>query len=282
MSKEFNYERAWRELYEPAFVALPEDIHRLIKRTAKVAPNLVQDQRHLETLVWVSGCHAASNDGLAAFTVLKEEFGKFAGLKAESLANASEIVHAHGHLDPTCHSVGGMHKDGLYWKFQKLAVAALVETQKGCEALRQAKIKYEQLNKGFMDHKEGSGLDDEEVAEKYAPLIENAFAVVKVACVNFKPHPFVIGMRHFPKDGGMYLDPTSAPCAHCDRPYAEHTHDRVMIIKLKKDLKNAEVAPLLQKVVDAAKADKTRLDGFAMEPSEFKILPADKTPIGQS
>lgn len=283
MSKEFNYERAWKELYAPALHQMPLQIRSLVNEFAYLAPKLVQNRHHLEQLDLTEEAQGIKANFDHLFKTW-EEFKKVAGRSGAELADAAELVYWYGHLAPGNASKDGhfdAQRDGLYWKFKSLVIAALIEAKTSGEIMHRAKAKYDALNNTFYDHKEGTELDNDEIAEKYRPLVEDVFEVVGVRDVNFKPDIFCIGTRHFPKDGGMYIRPEQAPCCNCGKPYAEHTHDRVMFLKCLRDLPNREAAKALNRIKKAAEKDKVRLDGFGFVENGFKIEPPkEKTPVG--
>ena len=70
-----------------------------------------------------------------------------------------------------------------------------------------------------------------------------------------------------------------APCAMrgCTKMYDEHTSDRVMFVKAKRNLTNKEAAAALFKLKEAIAANGDKVDGFAFVESEFTIAPPEDT-----
>lgn len=117
------------------------------------------------------------------------------------------------------------------------------------------------------------------MTESKIELPKTDFAYVfKVDVVNYKPHIFMIGPQHFPKDGSIYLKPEQAPCAMsgCYLDIHEHTSDQVAFIKLTRNTTQTEMQAWL---VELTKPDgwaltlKPRpIDGFAFIKTEFDFI----------
>jgi hypothetical protein len=129
----------------------------------------------------------------------------------------------------------------------------------------------------FMDHKEGTKWDDDELPKRYQHLVENEFLIKAVRQCNYNPHPFTIGQNHF--DNGT-INVHKAGCAFrgkgpgynrfesCGLPFDKHTHEVVMFLECKKTLANKEAAVALFKLKGAFEADKVHIDGFAFVENE--------------
>jgi hypothetical protein len=167
---------------------------------------------------------------------------------------------------------------GAHWKFQKLVVTNLIRRgewtheRNGKQVEKRLGFKTED----FMDHKEGTKYDLDEMPAIFRPHFNGTFEVVDARQVNHHPHPFVIGPKHFPRDGGMYIKPEQAPCAdpRCALSLKSHTYDQVLIIKCLRDVPNKEAAEMLSSVKDLMAEHK--LDGFAFMKSDFEILPPEE------
>lgn len=98
--------------------------------------------------------------------------------------------------------------------------------------------------------------------------------VSKVDSVNFKPHPFMIGPKHF---GNMYIEPSKAPCemGGCKLSFEDHTSDYVAFITLTRNCTNEEIREWLMSLT-AENGWSTHyghrpIDGFAFFETEFQI-----------
>lgn len=113
-------------------------------------------------------------------------------------------------------------------------------------------------------------------------LPKTDFAYVdSVEHVNHKPHPFMIGPEHFPKNGGMFIEPEQAPCAMrgCSLMYDQHTSDYVAFVKLSRDVEDTEVSAwLCQLKLEGWFANfKPRpIDGVAFVKTEFDFIITEK------
>lgn len=243
--KELNYKRAWEQYVRPVFLKLCPSVMEALDHT----------RRNVDKLSQVG----ASNQLSGVPVILRSMFDC---IPKTTLAWASEVVYYYGHLAPD----GSAQDDGLYWKFQKLAITSLVERGAGEQILAVAKQQMKAALKNFDDHKEGTEYSDDEVVEfvrSELPNNEGGFIeMLRVDRVNNKPDTFCIGRRHFKSDS-VYLDPSAAPCAGCGRPYSEHTSDRVMFVKvLNEDTNSLQV--VLKAIVDFCKEHTIMLDGFTL------------------
>lgn len=91
----------------------------------------------------------------------------------------------------------------------------------------------------------------EELKKKYEEkYFENnpLMRLHEIADINHKPHPFMIGPMHVAHaadhHSGILGEETlkAIPCAHkgCDLSYKDHTYDRVLVLQLKKTIKDTE------------------------------------------
>jgi len=241
--KEFNYERAWREYVKPEFEKLSGMVHLLFVQTATVVDSLGQAR------------------DLSLVGQTPELVAAFDAVPVEELAWASQVIYYYGHLAPDRTAQSG----GLYWKFQKLADASIIN--RDVTALHEAKTRMEQALKSFDDHKEGTEYDNDELPKfltELLPELATVVEILKADYVNHKPHPFCIGLRHFPKDGGIYINPRQAPCAMrgCNLSYDEHTSERALFVRPLTEEPAVSVA--LKKIVDTCKQNFIKLDGFGL------------------
>ena len=245
MSKEFNYARAWKEYVVPEFTNLHYDVNKAYLLTLERVNELHQD----------GASHALTGQ-------TQDLINLFDKIPVKHLAWASQVVYYYGHLSPS----GNAQEGGLYWKFQILADTALIRHNAN-EVMYQAQQKMKAALDNFDDHKEGSEYDDDEVPERISVLSPSigagAVKILKMDCVNFKPDMFCISGAHFPKDGGMYIKPEQAPCAHCHQDYKAHTHDRVMFVMILTENQD-DVKAALQRIIDLCKEQSIRLDGFVL------------------
>jgi len=243
--KEFNYKRAWEEFVHPEFLKLSEAVHKAYQATGKQVDNIKQ----------VGANHKVEGQ-------TPDLVALFDAVPAEELAWASKVVYFHGHL-----SSGVSQSGGLYWKFEILADESVLRRGTS-EDIRRAKERIDGALKAYHDHKEGTEYDNEELPgylKSQLPDIAGAVEPVQADHVNHKPHPFVIGGRHFPKDGGMYINPRQAPCAleGCNLSYDEHTSERALFVRLlTKD--EGVIKAALTKIIEFCKAQAIKLDGFAV------------------
>ena len=254
--KEFNYKRAWKQYVKPEFDRLSPAVITLLDRVRDVVDSLGQDR------------------SLALVGQTPELVAAFDAIPAEELAWASKVIYYYGHLA----SDGSAQTGGLYWKFEKLADASLINREKvdcsqslstpGLVALHEAKTKMDVALKGFDDHKEGTEYDNDELPKFLTELLPELAGVVellKADNVNYKPHPFMIGPKHFPKDGGMFIQPRQAPCAMqgCNLSYDEHTSDRALFVRPLTE-NEPDIKAALKKIVEACTKTGIKLDGFAL------------------
>ena len=257
MSKEFNYKRAWDEYVKPEYENLPNEVHKALNSTRSEVDNINQ----VDASKTVTG-HS------------KELMAMFDAIPTEILAWASEVVYYYGHLAYGKQCQNG----GLYWKFQDLASMSLINRKpyEG-EVLHKTLVKMDKALEAFHDHEENTEYSNEEVPEYIrgisAHIEEGIVEMRAVKNVNHKPDVFCIGLRHFPKDGSMYIKPEQAPCCNCGQDYSAHTSDRVMLLKpIVKDggdpdtfLKDNQevIKKIMQHINEICTAAKIKLDGFA-------------------
>lgn len=255
MSREFNYKRAHREWAVPEFIKLGDDIKALYRRVQVEMAEACQNKSL--GLDWPAdgSLHAA-----------------FAAVDPAALAHAAEVIHALGHWDyRSPDDVFPCQRDNIggYWKFEKLAKQSLID--RGLQSLIKNGPDVEQ----FMDHKEGTDFDDDELKQILAPCFAPELILVRVTQVNWrlapsarprKPiqgHPFVIGAAHFPKDGGMYINVHQAGCAECGCSYEEHLSDHVAVLKRASGSEEPKLTPAEHNRLLGAKPllEEHKLDG---------------------
>lgn len=214
--REFNYQRAHREWAFPQWEKLSDEI-KVLYQDVQVAYNGTHQLGDL-SMPWLEGFPE-----------------KFAAIPDEELVHAQMVIHSLGHWD--CRENHDLDfprdKHGSYWKFERLAKQSLL-------ARGWVTTWPQPPTDQFMDHKEGTGLDNEEIAEKLAPLMLPEFIVRGVQNVNhrvtgqsqLRGHPFVVGQKHIENSRTMALDPRCAPCDFCGFPFDDHISDKVAFISL--------------------------------------------------
>ena len=255
MSKEFNYQRAWKEFVQPEYKKLCEflqftNLYHLV-------------EKHVDGLNQDGARHALLGEKVPHIIAM------FDCMPVEQLAWASQVVYFYGHLA----SNRAAQESGLYWKFQMLADTSLINREKvdcskplstsGLVAMHDSKVRMDKALKAFHDHKEGTEYDDEEATEILVKVAADGVSVLRVDHVNHKPDMFCIGPKHF-KNDSMYLDPTFAPCAHCGEPYSAHTSDRVVFVKVHNPDDKDKIQGALVSLKDACEASTIKIDGFAL------------------
>lgn len=122
--------------------------------------------------------------------------------------------------------------------------------------------------------------------EKTLPLFGAAFAVHDVTTVNHKPHPFMVGAQHvaYASDhcgGRLSLDMierSGIGCQmtehghKCNKPPSAHTGDRIVAVKLKRNLLGEEAQAALKEFLPCTEGDK--IDGFIFvdTPEKFRVM----------
>lgn len=98
---QFDFVAAWREVANPAYLALPQNLRDLFETVREVAKDLQQD-KNLD-MPWPEG--------------LKSQFDE---IPAEELSKAAHVIYCWGHW-------GGMDSSsgGAYWKFSRYADQSL-------------------------------------------------------------------------------------------------------------------------------------------------------------
>ena len=262
--KEFNYKRAWEELALPAFreaVKLPE-FRAAWRETVKLSPLIQQTAKSTRRLRFIEpGDTDAAMSPPAPFDALAARVGA-------ALPRLGALVNYFGYwaTAPVCASTAG-----ATWKFQIFT-----------EQITGNAGELDSETKRFMDHKPGSGFDDEEQAGLVNAWLEESpvagVRCVRVAGVNYqvkgysgKGHPFVIGAEHFPRNGGMYIDVHQAGCAHCGYSHEDHTHETAAFLsglaKLSKEELHAILLFLKERIASHNKqtpAEPVKVDGFAL------------------
>lgn len=112
-------------------------------------------------------------------------------------------------------------------------------------------------------------------------LAENDFAYLSaITAVNFKPHPFMIGVKHvvYASDhngGGLTEDVMrKIPCAQrdCTASYDEHTNDKVACVYLKRDVQVKELQAWLESLIADGTCPESKCDGFVFIETGFRII----------
>lgn len=253
--KEFNYKRAHREWAFPQWEMLSDEIK-----------DLYQDVQ-----VAYDGTHQLGDLSMPWLEGFPE---KFAAIPDEELAYAQMVIQGLGHWD--CREnhdlVFPRDKHGSYWKFERLAKQRLIARGR-CTPWPQPPTDQ------FMDHKEGTSLDVEEIAKELSSLLSPEFVVRKVDYMNHRlregveritplpRHPFVVGRKHLQNSKSIYLDPRCAPCDYCGHAYDDHISDKVAFISLSRAT-DPDTFTLADTEQDKLKSvteimDSNKMDGFA-------------------
>jgi len=232
MATEFNYKRAWEEFAAPKFIALPQNIRELYERVQKQCGDMSQNKSL--GMNWPD-----KDDDTDTYDYpLRLVFEK---IPSEELARAGHVIYSLGHWDYNkdvkYEELGAQRslprdRKGGYWKFEHYAKQSL--SDRGYTEYDRHKPDTSQ----FMDHVEGTELNNDELSKKYTDLLSNSGASVRsVDHCNYKPHPFMITSKHLANSKSMYLDPDAAPCGMkgCNLSYKEHTSDRVLFLSIPND-----------------------------------------------
>jgi hypothetical protein len=126
-------------------------------------------------------------------------------------------------------------------------------------------------------------MDKKTIETKYAPLINKSGAVVYkgVNTINYKPHPFVISVKHVAcadKYNNGKLDQSVLSryaCSRpgCDLPYDQHTHNAVILVALTQHCTKAAFSAALQEA-QAASLEADGIDGILLVDTveQFRIV----------
>lgn len=252
MATELNYKRAHREWAFPEWEKLSIAVKALYCKVQ-------------EGYEGTSQLKDLSMPWLAGFE------GLFDQIDMDVLAHARSVIYHLGYWDSK--ESADLHfprdKHGAYWKFDRLARQNLVK--------RGNKKPYPNPPLAqFMEHKEGTEYDNNELATMLKPMFEGHFSVLKIDYANYRivgrpsiaGHPFVIGRKHF-QNNSMILDPRCAPCTRCGHSYDDHVSDRIIFLKPLKGLTkegdkyqlDEESAIFLHELDDVF--DKYGIDGIA-------------------
>lgn len=113
----------------------------------------------------------------------------------------------------------------------------------------------------------------------------DAFALMSIQNVNHVPHPYMVGPRHVAyasdKNGGMLTEEVAekVPCATpgCNLPYSEHTSDKVVFLKLKRNVDQIQVKTILENLIKELDFKKNGIDGFSFVETDEKYRITDET-----
>lgn len=256
--KEFNYRRAWDEFAKPEFDKLMEvpEFKAAWDVTVKLAPSLRQTYHSTNRLRLTDQTDDAEFPAPVEFSALLKKLGE------PDFKRAAYVAGNYGHwgYKSECKSL-----HGATWMF-RIFCGYLVD------GIREVG---DGVAEKFMDHKPGTSYSNDEIAGFLQD--STILKLDKVISANFRVdglgtgegHPFVIGQRHVSHDGGMYIRPERASCCKCERPYAAHHHDEVLLIKGTKDMTKKELGAALFKLKElieshniAYPSDKIRVNGF--------------------
>ena len=257
--KEFNYKRAWKEAALPVFrTACDNPLFRAAwLDVVRLSPDIRQTNHSTNRL---RRSDSGDDEAMAAPASM---VALAASMDTGTFSKLASMVNFFGHWAdaPVC-----ARTTGATWKFQKFAFQ--------CGAHED-----NVTGRAFMDHKPGSGYDNEEVTEILNGWLNGSgLRVERVQSVNHKVegysgkgHPFVIGPEHFPKDGGMFIQPEQAGCNHCGMPHAAHTHETAAMLKGTKaagdEVTHKALKALLAKIEThntERPAEPIKLDGFGL------------------
>lgn len=251
MATEFNYKRAHREWAYPEWEALPDEVKEL----------------YLTVIEKYDGTNQSGDLSMPWLEGIEELFDV---IDMEVLAHSAMVINALGHWDSSDnHDLEfPRNKHGAHWKYERLARQNLVKRGYPGPMPKPPSDQY-------MDHKEGTDYNNEELTELLRPMIAKHFSVLRVDNVNHrirnapfvKGHPFVIGRKHLENSNTMILDPRCAPCSHCGYSYDHHISDRVALLIPIREMEgdtvdlNEEEAETLRSLDEFFKENK--IDGVA-------------------
>lgn len=112
----------------------------------------------------------------------------------------------------------------------------------------------------------------EELKQEITSKLKNRFIIEDITNVNHKPHPFMLGPKHikFASDnysgmiGDSCIEDKNFPkCSHtnCYLTYKEHTSDKVLFLKLTKNITNKTANTILKSLTPVL--EKEKMDGIA-------------------
>lgn len=122
----------------------------------------------------------------------------------------------------------------------------------------------------------------EELKQEITSKLKGRFTVESITNVNHKPHPFMLGLNHitFASDNyeGMIgdaciSDKNFPECSdfNCNLTYKEHTSDKVLFLKLTKNITNKTASNILKSLTPIL--EKEIIDGivFVETAEKFRI-----------
>lgn len=119
--------------------------------------------------------------------------------------------------------------------------------------------------------------------ERIQELLKGRFKVEGIQHVNHSPHPFMIGPKHVEFCADNYYGIMGDACIEdkrfpkcsakgCNLTYEEHTSDRVLFLKLVRNIDEQEAKALLLSITDLLKEDKVDGITFIETPEKFRVL----------
>jgi hypothetical protein len=117
----------------------------------------------------------------------------------------------------------------------------------------------------------------EQLEKKYAEKAPDYLMVKSVQCVNFNPHPFMIGTRHIKAANENYrmgrIDKEvmeEVGCAHkgCNLPLSAHKYDKVLFLQLKRNVDATEINKWGKELISDLTDDK--IDGITFVETDEK------------
>jgi len=253
----FNYKRAWREWARPELLKLPRPLRQLF--------GLVWFMSKDERLNADNQNDCRSWHKMPRVKSILEQYDN------ETLNRAQCIVHSFGHWAP----MGNYSQDGgAYWKFERMVKDYLIRERGFCS-----------VDAKWFEPDTDRFMEPETDREKLVAKWRARFAQANAPCSMFdikevnhrlkagvddrvKPHPFVIGSRHF-NGNSVYLDPRSAPCDFCKYNFDDHTNDVVMIVGVKDGCDTEPIRAFLAGIADEIAVDK--IDGFCFMKESDKV-----------
>jgi hypothetical protein len=255
-TKEFDFIRCWKEIVVP----LTEKFEPHQKQTLNDLSYQLDEARQEQDL------------SISLKHVLPKTLEELKSWSTDELVSIAKICNNYGHWHPSkTHSkVAWYHSTGTHWKIEKILITLAIERPNYSEVVHQNKIGWDKLIENYMVYPKKS---KEREFEKLLPQSE-FIKFEEFKSVNFKPHPFMIGPKHFPKNGGMYIKPRQAPCCmpDCGLDYDQHTSEQIVMMKLLQDITNKDIQPILLSIKDWL--EKNKFSGVGFNENGFKITNA--------
>jgi len=268
MSKEFNHIRAWHELAKPAvenfnekqkeviseLIPLIGELHQQGKDlTIPISPAMWEIIERLDTIeaaqlsqaIYMYG-HWYPGKGPRIYPSQNGEMWKISNIMDQLLRKRLGFPKSRLEIHEGKFRVTFSNKNNWIWKEFALATEKNLEAFETCnlpfgqDSLeKNATILKKRINDiwdtdQFMDHKEGTNPDDDELKDIFSSILSSEFTVVKVTNVNYDPHIPVVGIKAM-KHSTSGIIGGDAPCEQCGQRIDSHTSQKVIILKFKKE-----------------------------------------------